>query len=270
MASNVVDRVIYEKNPLDKVICQARFPTILKIEAEVPSAFQERLLPDYVDLTERQEVVGDVRVAGKVGGGTDEVRQITGPTVRNYEFATEDGRWRINLTRNFLALSTGNYVRWEEFRGRLEAALQAFVDVYYPVAFTRVGLRYVDIIVRSKLGLDGVDWRELVAKPLLGVLASDGMRDAVKQFQTTFLIELGEEGLARVTAGTIRSAQSGESCFMIDSDYYDLKRKKADEVLSRVGDFHSKAFSLFRWCITERLHTAMGPERLDVGMRRDE
>lgn len=34
-------RVIYHKNPLVEVVCQLRFPTILKIDAEIPVAFQE-------------------------------------------------------------------------------------------------------------------------------------------------------------------------------------------------------------------------------------
>ena len=38
-----VDRVIYNKNPLDKVICQFQFPSILKIDSELPYSFQEAI-----------------------------------------------------------------------------------------------------------------------------------------------------------------------------------------------------------------------------------
>ena len=34
-------RTIYKNNVLEQVICQLRFPTILKIDTEVPSRFQE-------------------------------------------------------------------------------------------------------------------------------------------------------------------------------------------------------------------------------------
>lgn len=37
----VAPRVVYDKSPLVEVVCQLRFPTVLRIEAEVPSAFQE-------------------------------------------------------------------------------------------------------------------------------------------------------------------------------------------------------------------------------------
>jgi hypothetical protein len=38
-----VERVLYEKNPLESVICQVRFPTILRVDSEVPSDFQDRI-----------------------------------------------------------------------------------------------------------------------------------------------------------------------------------------------------------------------------------
>ena len=46
MAFPEVERVIYERNPLDEVICQLRFPAILKID-EPPIAFQEQIRTRY-------------------------------------------------------------------------------------------------------------------------------------------------------------------------------------------------------------------------------
>jgi len=37
------ERVIYEKAPLVQVICQLRFPQILRIESQLPVEFQERI-----------------------------------------------------------------------------------------------------------------------------------------------------------------------------------------------------------------------------------
>ena len=41
------ERVIYTKNPLESVICQLRFPVILRIGAKPPVEFQEALRKDY-------------------------------------------------------------------------------------------------------------------------------------------------------------------------------------------------------------------------------
>ena len=47
-----VERVIYNENPLDRVICQLRFAPILKIDTEIPAEFQERIRIDYPNLSE--------------------------------------------------------------------------------------------------------------------------------------------------------------------------------------------------------------------------
>lgn len=152
-----VNRVIYKTNLLDTVICQVRFSPILKIDTETPAAFQEVVRSTYPNLTESSELLFDIRV-GSAQSPTEDLQQVRGTRdIRNYEFVSEDNKWKINLTRSFLALSTKDYISWDDFIARFEKALQAFVVVYEPTNFTRVGLRYVDVIVRSKLGLQGVD-----------------------------------------------------------------------------------------------------------------
>ena len=50
-----VPRVTYRNNPLVQVICQLRFPPILKIDAEVPADFQESIRKDFPKFSERNE-----------------------------------------------------------------------------------------------------------------------------------------------------------------------------------------------------------------------
>lgn len=51
-----VKRVIYKKNPLHQVICQLRFPPILKVDAEIPSIFQEKIRGEFPNFKETTEV----------------------------------------------------------------------------------------------------------------------------------------------------------------------------------------------------------------------
>jgi uncharacterized protein (TIGR04255 family) len=256
----VVNRVIYKKNLLDTVICQVRFPTILKIDTETPAAFQELVRSAYPNLTESSELLFDVRV-GPPQGKTEEFQQVSGPRdIKNYEFASEDNKWKINLTRTFFALSTKDYIRWEDFVERFEKALKAFVGVYEPTTFTRVGLRYIDVIVRSKLGLGGVDWSELIQNYVSGVLAVDSIKGEIRSYENTFQVALKGEGLVRVITKTVQSSESGEHCYTIDSDFFNTRRIKHEEVLPILNSFHACALNLFRWCIKDKLHNAMEPE----------
>ena len=49
------ERVIYEKNPLNKVICQLRYPPILRIDSEVPSKFQDAIIDNFPLYNEKVE-----------------------------------------------------------------------------------------------------------------------------------------------------------------------------------------------------------------------
>ncbi|MCH7755956.1 TIGR04255 family protein, partial [candidate division KSB1 bacterium] len=50
-----VKRVIYKKNPLDRVICQLRFSPILKIDAEIPAEFQDMIRADFPNYSEKTD-----------------------------------------------------------------------------------------------------------------------------------------------------------------------------------------------------------------------
>ena len=95
-------RTHYAKAPVHEVICQLRFPTILSINQADPAEFQDRIravLPQYVKREEHP--------APKPGQNAE--------TVNNYHFLSADGKWKLNLTRDFIALSTLAYPGWEDF-----------------------------------------------------------------------------------------------------------------------------------------------------------
>ena len=155
-------RVIYQENPLVEVICQLRFPLLLRIDTEPPADFQEALREEYPKLKVEKSLGINISVQGNI--------PPPGPTGLKYEFASEedDPIWKVVLANNFLALTTQRYQRWEEFRERLEKLITTLVEIYRPNFFTRIGLRYQDLIVRSKLGLKDYSWTDLLEPPHCG------------------------------------------------------------------------------------------------------
>jgi uncharacterized protein (TIGR04255 family) len=256
-----IERVIYNKKPLDTVICQVRFPSILKIDTEIPSGFQERVRSEYSNLSETPPVILDFQVGNQQNIPSEELRQLLKTEGKNYEFASEDNKWKVNLTRNFVSLSTKDYVKWEGFRERLVSILSALNDIYKPIGFSRIGLRYIDVIVRSKFNMETVSWNELIQSHLLGVLGLPELKDRVRRSDAIFEIELKDgEGTARVLTRTVQAADSREQCFMIDSDFFTTKKTNIDGVLNTLDFFNVRATRLFRWCITKKLHDAMEPQ----------
>ena len=49
-----------------------------------------------------------------------------------------EGRWKLNLTQGFIALSTLSYTRWEDFATRLDRPLAQFIQLYQPAFFERI------------------------------------------------------------------------------------------------------------------------------------
>ena len=157
-------RVHYQRAQLAEVICQLRFPAILAIGAREPAAFQDAIRALFPRYAARQD-----RPAPKVTGlGTPNAHLEQAPPVTNYNFLSADNKWKLNLTQNFISLSTVAYPGWEEFGHRFDLPLAQFIRIYQPSFFERIGLRYVNIFSRKALELEEEPWRELMAPAYLG------------------------------------------------------------------------------------------------------
>ena len=160
------ERYQYARAPLVEVICQLRFPTILSIGAKEPAEFQEAIRKDFPQYAARQEQLPPKVVKKGNATALEPQKPIT-----NYNFISEDGRWKLNLTQGFIALSTLGYHCWEDFAQRLDKPLASFIQLYQPAFFERIGLRYVNAVSRKALGLEDVPWVSLIQPAFLGVLA---------------------------------------------------------------------------------------------------
>jgi len=255
-------RIIYKKNPLERVICQLRFPPILKIETEIPATFQEKIRKDFPSFLEKSEFQVEVPISAPGHVASDGPGKIIQSVSKNLEFSSENDEWKINFTRSFIAMTSLKYTRWEKFKEKLSIPLSAFLEIYSPENFTRLGLRYIDIIKRSDLGLNNVNWNELLQPYILGMLATQDVGSSIEGFESMHEIKL-EDGNSTVRIITrLVESDNGEVCFLIDSDFFITKRTKIDDAISKLDYFNTRGSRLIQWCITERLHNAMEPEVL--------
>lgn len=256
------ERVIYGRNPLIEVICQLRFPPILKIATEPPAQFQELIRAEYPLLSEvtpdmNLEVPAGIPASfAEIVKGTLNKRELLG-----YDFVSADEKWKVSLMRDFLSLSTGYYTRWEDFVERMQGPVRALIEVYQPAFFTRIGLRYQSLIQRSLLDLPAATgWSELIQPHMVGAHAIPELESSVEGFVGQLVISLPEfKGKVRVNYGVARKSDSGENCFLIDSDYHTGERTHYDAVDGILDYFNKQSGRLFRSCIQPRLHHAMDP-----------
>lgn len=131
------------------------------------------------------------------GLGTPNPKLEQQPAVVNHSFVSADGLWKINLTKDFIALSTLRYTQWEDFALRLDKPLAQFIQVYEPAFFERVGLRYVNAVSRKALGLTDLLWDDLIRSPYLGILGEPDV-DESKVGKSAMDTELTLEGGVRM------------------------------------------------------------------------
>lgn len=255
-------RCRYGAHQLAQVICQLRFPEILTIGVNAPADFQEAIRGAFPQFLRRQETPAP-RLAGTPGNMTLQAQ----PAVINYQFASAGGVWRVNLTSKFISLSCSQYTCWKDFAGKLDQPLAAFIQLYKPAYFERVGLRYLNFFSRSALGLEGVPFSELIAPCYLGPLAQEDVSESACT-RCSVDAELTIRGGCRVKlhAGPGLVNRGGqedkEVKFIFDQDLYMPGKLQLNLAAGALQTLHAQADSIFRGAITQRLHEAMEPETL--------
>ena len=249
----------YKNNQLAEVICQLRFPKILSIDTNVPAEFQEAIRAEYPKYTALNET-HPPRIVGAQGN-----LQVDTPNpTKNYQFASLDNTWRINLTNSFISLTCSQYSNWETFAKKLDIPLASFIQIYKPACFDRIGLRYLNFFSREKLGLSGTPFSELFTSPYIGMLINPHIpEEAVVRNNFDSEITLPGGCKLHIHTGPGRVTQNGiqdkEIKFIVDQDIYMSGNIPVRFSAASLQTLHANAYSVFSDVITDTLHTAMEP-----------
>lgn len=258
------ERVIYKQNPLIEVVCQLRFPPILKISHQEPVEFQDEIRSMYPlfetnELKLPTEILNFTKQAG-----------IALPIETTYSFKSEDQKWCLSISKDFIAIATSSYERYEQFSGRFQDVIEIFERIYKPSFYTRLGLRYKDLIVRSKLGVEDKKWSELIAKHIASELYDLEFSSLIQGISKNLILKVEdlEGGFVNLSHGLVTTKNSinnlDETAYLFDADFYIEQKiegqKNAWDILNR---FNQCGGNLFRGSITDTLRNAMEPSSID-------
>lgn len=251
-------KVLYGRPPLVEVTCKLCFPPVLRIEAELPTQFQERIRASFPYYHRKSAPPPTAQIPGTVTVTIGHEQSSNHPA---HVFESADRNWRLNLTRDSFSLSTRLYKGWEDFRGRMGDPMRALADLYVPVFYSHVCVRYKNIIRRRVLGLDDTPWSELLRTGVSGPLGEEDVAGSVVSVYNRWLIDLPDrKGQLDATLGlALEEPKKTEKVFVIETHSFTNDQTGLSHALGRLDDLNLFAGRFFRWCITDRLHLAMGP-----------
>lgn len=240
-----VEEIHLETPPLAEVICQVRFPIVLRITRETPVEFQERIRDVFPEIKVEHEM--SLRLSDQ-----DPSQFDAKPFAPVFRFRTEDGQTAASLAANFYALSTESYTHWEAFSELLEKVHCAACEVYDLAYATRVGLRYVNRFKPSNTGIESVEaFLDLLRPELTALLRTDCWPAPVEMMNR---VALAEDQGRRLTLGTgFQAATKEGSVFLLDLDAYVEDRTSLEQVPTVIASFHDLIYRAFRWSVTEKV-----------------
>lgn len=254
----------FERNQLAEVICQLRFPTILSINSKEPADFQEAIRAMFPRYSVRTEQLPPKLI----GAGTPGAKLEPSAPITNHHFISADGKWKINMTKDFIALSTVSYPGWTKFAGQFDRPLAEFIRIYQPAYFERIGLRYLNVFSRKALGLEHTPWRELFDSAYVGPLAHEDVDERIcSKVALDTEMMLDSSCRARIHSGSgifkhniPHVPQSDEVRFILDLDLSMPAQTEPRLAAAGLETLHRHATSIFAAAIAEPLRDALDPE----------
>lgn len=247
--------VRYQKAPLIDTIFQLRFSPILQIETEIPASFQEKIRHKYPEYTTEnqfhQEISGNVE-------SNQFINETRLTTTKIHVFSDSGEQTIVRLTRDSISLQTKNYRGWSIFKEDLLDVLHAFYDSYNGFAPTRIGLRYINILERTQLGLEkNIPWKTLLNDLFIGFYADDKYCSDISSFDVKTNISLSSNFGINIALASVVNVNSNEPCLRLDFDCY--SSSIAENISEDIEMLHDYDEEFFFHAIKPELHEAMQP-----------
>ncbi|MFP3922770.1 TIGR04255 family protein [Pseudomonas sp. W5-36] len=226
----------FSRNFLKQAVCELRFPTLMELgEQRPPASFVKALRKDYPLLDMNNEF--------KLGIGSAHAGSSNIHILKSLK-----GNWSISLKESALTIETTNYTGFDNLRARILQAVEATKDFIDSAFFTRVGLRYINLLHSDHD--DVTDW---INPALIAPIASEkftGINDFGGRFQL-----LAPDGGCLFQHGVqlnqVKPDDSPVVEYMIDIDTFRAAVPLSDTAAA-IDIMHHQAFDLFDWAITER------------------
>jgi uncharacterized protein (TIGR04255 family) len=242
--------IALSRSPLVRVVAQARFSNVLKIDSkDAMAAFQDEVGSAYPVLEQGAAPQFQVEFGP---GGAPNVRPVTSPLWR---FSDAERGWLLSLASEAVTLETQHYEGRTDFLRRWREALDLVERVFAPRLALRLGIRYVNRIHEEAL----VELPRWVRDTLLGVVQPE-LRDYVKQALSEATL-MTEEGILVLRWGIVpANATFDPGLFLpvpapswvldIDASSASQRPFSGEALETAFCALSNRAYSVFRYAVT--------------------
>jgi len=225
----------YKRNFLKQAVCEFRFPTLMELgEQRPPASFVKSLRKSYPHLELNNEVTLGLG-AGNAGSSNIHI------------FRSAKFNWNVTLKQNALTIETNSYTGFNNLRERVMQVVEAAEKVIDSDFFTRIGLRYINVV--SSGDDDVTDWiNPLLVSPLMSS-SFTGINDFGGKMQL-----MAEDGGCLLQHGIQFSnvaASTPKPDYVVDIDTYRTE-VSLNDVGAAIDIMHRQAFDIFDWAIAEK------------------
>jgi uncharacterized protein (TIGR04255 family) len=224
----------YKRNFLRQAVCELRFPTLMELgDPRPPASLVTALRKEYPHLDLANELTVGI-------GGTGSNNTHT------HLFRSSKLTWTVSVKQSALSVETTAYTDYAHMRERVLRVVEAAAKVIDSDFFTRIGLRYINVIDRDTDS--AVDWVNpaLVAPILSGKFT--GIQDYAGRLQLATADGgcLLQHGI-RMKPKHVRKETVPEYFLDIDSFRNDVA---VSDTAAALDAMHTQVFSFFDWAIS--------------------
>ena len=253
-------KVEYKHNTLFEVAFQAQFPDIVKILQEEPGDFQDILrkngYPEY-----------EAGIPILPHGGYRELEAaVSGEKI--HRFSSEEKDWELSLKKDSIELScSANYKNYTDFKEKFKDILEFFQKVYEPSYFSRIGLRYRNMVNKIFLPHIERDIKDFIPEHIFPILSTPQATD-LKHLQKVYQFDDGDTKanviyvLSEISGSFGKKELKDEESYIIDIDCFVEKNIEGiNNVFARCDEFNRNVWNIFQWSITDALRQVIGESK---------
>lgn len=240
-------RRVYKNPPIEEALCEFRFESMAEWDPMLPLVFREKVKESYPGKpVQRTPIEANLHAGSDKAGASFLLKQELG----RIQFPNEDGKALVSIGRNVLsAHMLRPYQRWEEFRPRIQEALNQYVDTMPCDGVQRIGLRYINKIEIPSTG--SLDLNRYFTTP---PITPPGFPSRITSFivRTEHMYE--DEPIKLIMTFTDASAKEGLAAFLLDLDLvceWSDSPLPAEEAMLKVDILRERERNAFEQLITE-------------------